>query len=54
MVDPGLPQVIEYAEGYLENKSERDASYQAGLKFLREGPPRPRGVFGILARLFGE
>ena len=54
LVGPDDPVVHEYAPGYLENKAKLDAEYQAGLDFLRNGPPKPRGIFGFLARVFGE
>lgn len=50
MVDPMQAAKVEYAEGYLENRAARDASYRSGLEFLRNGPPKRRG---FLAWLFG-
>lgn len=49
MVGPDDEIVAEYQTGYLENKQERDRSYQEGLRFLREGPRR-----GFWSRLFSD
>ena len=49
MVDPEQEAIIEYAEGYLENKAKRDAAYAAALVFLKQPPKK-----GWLERLFSR